>query len=113
LYDEQRRQLFVGDFLYPGTLYAFLPGASRGAYLATTQQLLALIDPSTRIYTAHMAEPPAPVRAPVLEAADLRALQAALFGIEHGELESRGFYPRVFPVRGVVTFATGFPWNNR
>jgi hydroxyacylglutathione hydrolase len=113
LYDEQRRQLFLGDFIYPGALYAFLPGASRSAYLATTRQLLALIDPATRIYTAHMADPPAPVRAPVLQVADLRALDATLFGIEAGKLESTGFYPRVFPVRGPVTFAAGFPWNNR
>jgi len=34
LYDESRRQLFAGDFIYPGTLYAFLPGASRSAYHA-------------------------------------------------------------------------------
>src|SRR5215469_15519245 len=113
LYDEQRRQLFLGDFMYPGALYAFLPGASRSAYLATTRKLLAMIDPGTRIFTAHMADPPTPVSAPVLEAADLRALEATLIGIEQGSLESTGFYPRVFPVRGAVTFATGFPWNNR
>jgi hydroxyacylglutathione hydrolase len=113
LYDEPRRQLFVGDFMYMGALYAFLPGASRSAYLATTRQLLAMSDPLTRIYTAHMAEPPAPVRAPVLEVADLRALEAALLRIEQGKLQSTGFYPRVFPVRGAMTFATGFSWNNR
>ena len=112
LYDESRRQLFVGDFMYPGALYAFLPGASRSAYLTSTRQLLAMIDPATRIYTAHMAEPPAPVQAPVLEVADLRALEAALLRIEQGKLQSAGFYPRVFPVRGAMTFATGFPWNN-
>src|SRR5262249_40173905 len=113
LYDERRHQLFVGDFMYPGPLYAFLPGASRSAYLATTRQLLAMIDPLTRIYTAHMAEPPAPVRAPVLEVADLRALEAALLQIEQGSLQATGLYPRVYPVRGAMTFATGFPWNNR
>jgi len=112
LYDERRHQLFVGDFMYPGPLYAFLPGASRSAYLATTRQLLAMIDPLTRIYTAHMAEPPAPVRAPVLEVADLRALEAALLQIEQGSLQATGLYPRVYPVRGAMTFATGFPWNN-
>jgi len=113
LYDEPRRQLFVGDFMYPGALYAFLPGASRSAYLASTRQLLALIDPVTRIYTAHMAELPAPVRAPVLEVTDLRALEATLLRIEQGTLQSSGIYPRLFPVRGAVTFATGFPLNNR
>jgi len=113
LYDEPRRQLFVGDFIYPGALYAFLPGASRSAYLTSTRQLLAMIDPVTRIYTAHMAELPAPVRAPVLEVADLRALEATLLRIEQGTLQSSGIYPRLFPVRGAVTFATGFPLNNR
>ena len=82
LYDEQRRQAFVGDFVYPGTLYAFYPGASRSTYLATTQRLLALLDPEARIYTAHMADPPAPVRAPVLAMADLRNLEQTLRAIE-------------------------------
>jgi hypothetical protein len=53
------------------------------------------------------------VRAPILEVADLRALEATLLRIEQGTLQSTGFYPRLFPVRGAVTFATGFPWNNR
>ena len=113
LYDEQRHQLFLGDFMYPGTLYAFLPGASRGTYLATTRQLLAMLDPGTRIYTAHMADPPAPVTAPVLDVADLRALEATLLNVEQGKVGGTGFYPRIYSVRGVMTFATGFPWNNR
>jgi glyoxylase-like metal-dependent hydrolase (beta-lactamase superfamily II) len=113
LYDEARRQLFAGDLVYPGELYAFLPGASRGAYLATTRRLLSLIDPETRIYTAHMQDDPAPVKAPVLEVADLRALEGTLVAIRHGRLDSTGFYPRIFPVRGPMTFATGLPWNDR
>jgi hydroxyacylglutathione hydrolase len=121
LYDAERQQLFVGDFLYPGHLYAFLPGASRSAYLATTRQLLSQTGPGTRIYAAHMADPPAPVRAPTLEFADLKALEATLVAIDQGRinpiepesLEAVGSFPRVFPVRGAVTFATGFRWNNR
>jgi hydroxyacylglutathione hydrolase len=113
LYDESRRQLFLGDFMYPGELYAFLPAASRGAYLSTTRRLLSTLDPDTRLYTAHMQDTPAPVRAPVLEMADLKALEAALVAIQEGSLASNGFYPRVFPVRGPITFATGWPWNNR
>ncbi len=57
LYDQERGQLFVGDLLYPGHLYAFLPGSSRSAYLATTRQLLSQTHPDTRIYAAHMAGP--------------------------------------------------------
>jgi len=113
LYDESRHQLFAGDLIYPGCLYAFLPGASRSAYLATTKRLLAIIDPGTHIYAAHMEDPPAPVRAPVLQIADLRALERALTSIEQGDLPARGFYPRLYPVRGAITFATGWAWNNR
>lgn len=121
LYDTGRRQLFVGDFVYPGHLYAFLPGASRSAYLETTKRLLSTIDPQTQIYAAHMAGPPAPVRAPTLAVSDLEALQAALIALEQGKLQpiaSGGLeqvagFPRVFPVNATMSFATGFWWNNR
>jgi glyoxylase-like metal-dependent hydrolase (beta-lactamase superfamily II) len=113
LYDEGRRQLFAGDFIYPGELYAFLPDASRTAYLETTKRLLSIIDPETRIFAAHMEDEPAPLKAPVLHVADLRALESALISINQGDLSSSGFYPRIFSVRGTVKFATGWAWNNR
>jgi hydroxyacylglutathione hydrolase len=113
LYDESRHQLFAGDFIYPGELYAFLPDASRSAYLETTKRLLSIIDPETRIFAAHMEDEPAPVEAPVLQVADLGALERTLTAIEQGDSSSSGFYPRIFPVRGVIKFATGWRWNNR
>jgi hydroxyacylglutathione hydrolase len=113
LYDAERHWLFAGDLIYPGKLYAFLPGASRRAYLETTRRLLQIIDPTTRIYTAHVADDPVIITAPVLEVADLRALEATLVAIDSGKAVSAGSYPRIFPVRGPITFATGFAWNNR
>jgi hydroxyacylglutathione hydrolase len=113
LYDASRRQLFAGDFIYPGDLYAFLPGASRSAYLSSTRRLLAIIAPTTQIYAAHMEDSTVAVKAPALDVADLRALESSLTGIDQGHLRSTGFYPRVFPVRGSVKFATGWTWNNR
>ncbi len=113
LYDADRRQLFAGDYLYPGELYAFTPGASLGAYRRTAALLLSRIDPQTTVYTAHMADPPAPVRAPAMQVEDLRALAATLEAIEHGTVSGEGFFPRRYPVRGVLTLATAFPWNNR
>jgi glyoxylase-like metal-dependent hydrolase (beta-lactamase superfamily II) len=113
VYDADRHQLFAGDFIYPGLLYAFLPGASRSAYLTTTHQLLAILDPQTRIYCAHMADAPDVIAAPILGVADLRALEATLVAIARGNINSTGFYPRVFPVRGPIKFSTGFAWNNR
>jgi hydroxyacylglutathione hydrolase len=113
LHDGERRQLFVGDFIYPGNLYAFLPDASRSAYRDTTKKLLSIIDPATRLFTAHMANPPAPVKAPVLGIEHLQALHRALMLIEEGRMTSSGFYPRSFPVRGELKFVTGWDWNNR
>jgi hypothetical protein len=57
----------------------------------------------------------------MLEFADLQALETALVAIEQGRahpiapgnLEAVASFPEVFPVRGAVTFATGFRWNNR
>ena len=74
LYDANRRQLFAGDFIYPGELYGFLPGSSRGAYLDSTQRLIAIIDPATQIFAAHMADPELAVTAPIMAVADPRAL---------------------------------------
>ena len=113
LYDAGRHQLFAGDFIYPGTLYAFLPGSSRAEYLATTQALLATLDPDTRIYAAHLADNPGTISAPVLELSDLRALEATLVKINSGHLSYSGHYPRIYPVRGPMTFGTGYTWNNR
>jgi hydroxyacylglutathione hydrolase len=113
LYEADSRRVFVGDLIYPGKLYAFLPGASRREYLETTRRLLALLDPETKIYTAHVADDPVIIGAPVVEMADLRALEATLVAIDRGTTVSAGSYPRIFAVRGPITFATGFFWNNR
>jgi glyoxylase-like metal-dependent hydrolase (beta-lactamase superfamily II) len=107
LYESDRRRLYAGDLIYPGKLYAFLPGASRRAYLETTRRLLSMIDP------AHVADDPVIISAPVVEVADLRALEATLVAIDRGTAVSAGSYPRIFTVRGPITFATGFFWNNR
>jgi hydroxyacylglutathione hydrolase len=113
LYDSVRRQFFAGDFIYPGTLYAFLPDASRSAYLATTRKLLALLDPGTHVYAAHMADNPVTISAPELEVADLRALEETLVRLDAGQLRPAGYFPRIYAVRGAITFGTGYAWNNR
>lgn len=113
LYDAERRQLFCGDFIYPGQLYAFLPGASRRGYRDTTDRLLALIDARTTLLTAHMADDAPVVAAPRLAVEDLRALATTLRAIDAGAASATGFYPRVYRVNAATQFATGFPWNVR
>jgi hydroxyacylglutathione hydrolase len=113
LYDATTHQLFAGDFIYPTTLYAFLPGASLAEYLATTRELLATLPADTKIWTAHCCRVGERPSAPWLTMTDLRDLNVALNAIQSGASHSTGFYPRRFPVNQQMTVATGFPWNNR
>jgi hydroxyacylglutathione hydrolase len=113
LYDPAAHQLFAGDFIYPTTLYAFLPGASLAEYQATTRALLATLPADTTIWTAHCCRARERTSAPWLTITDLRDLNSALMKIQSGELHSTGFFPRRFPINQQMTLAAGFPWNNR
>jgi glyoxylase-like metal-dependent hydrolase (beta-lactamase superfamily II) len=78
LYDAERGQLFTGDYLYRGDLFAFVPGSDVGAYLETAHRLLALTGGDVAIYGAHVATPDLAPRQSRAElehlAADLEAL---------------------------------------
>jgi glyoxylase-like metal-dependent hydrolase (beta-lactamase superfamily II) len=113
LYDPAGHRLFIGDFIYPTTLYAFLPGASLSAYQRTARSLLASLPSDTILWTAHCCRAGEGVSAPWLTMADLRDLDEALARVRAGEARSTGFYPRRYPVSRQMTLATGFPWNNR
>jgi hydroxyacylglutathione hydrolase len=113
LFDPANRRLFIGDFIYPTTLYAFLPGASLSAYQATARMLLGMLPSDTVLWTAHCCRRNEGVSAPWLSMSDLRDLDAALTLVRAGEGRGGGFYPRRFPVNSEMTLATGFPWNNR
>jgi hydroxyacylglutathione hydrolase len=113
IWDSSRSLALVGDFLYPGELYAFLPGASLSAYESTARRLLARLPSDARLYAAHMQELPAVPAAPCLHVRDLAALADALRDRRIGTSHSVGFYPAVYPVAGPITVATGFSWNLR
>jgi len=113
LFDPATRRLFIGDFIYPTTLYAFLPGASLSAYHHTARRLLATLPADTVLWTAHCCRKGGGVSAPWLTMADLRDLDGALMAVQAGKAKAAGFYPRVYPVNDQMTLAAGFPWNNR
>lgn len=113
LFDATNRRLFIGDFIYPTTLYAFLPGASLSAYQATARMLLRTLPTDTVLWTAHCCRRNEGVSAPWLSMSDLRDLDTALTAVRAGQAKGEGFYPRVFPVNDEMTLAAGFPWNNR
>ncbi len=113
LFDATKRRLFVGDFMYPTTLYAHLPGASLSAYQASARSLLAMLPADTVLWTGHCCRKNGGVSAPWLSMQDLSDLDAALTAVRAGQARPLGFYPRVFPVNDQMTLAAGFPWNNR
>ena len=54
LFDATSRRLFIGDFIYPTTLYAFLPGASLSA--ATARMLLGMLPADTVLWTTLLSQ---------------------------------------------------------
>lgn len=113
LYDPAAHRLFIGDYIYPTTLYAFLPGASLSAYRRTAEMLLKRMPADTILWTAHCCRSGEGISAPWLTMKDLADLDHALDALRAGRLSPKGFYPRVYPVNGEMTLATGFVWNNR
>lgn len=112
LFDPAKKWLFIGDFIYPTTLYAFLPGASLSAYQATAQRLLGTLPPDTIVWTAHCCRVGEGIAAPWLDMSNLRDLDHALTGIRAWDAQPTGIYPWRYPVDGEMTLAAGFPWNN-
>jgi glyoxylase-like metal-dependent hydrolase (beta-lactamase superfamily II) len=113
LFDTAHRRLFIGDYMYPTTLYAFLPGASLSAYQATARMLMGMLPPDTVLWTAHCCRRNEGVSAPWLSMRDLHDLDATLTAVRRGQAKGAGFYPRVYPVNDEMALATGFSWNNR
>lgn len=113
LYDSTTHRLFIGDYIYPTTLYAFLPGASRSAYQATARTLIRTLPSDAIFWTAHCCRAGEGISAPWLAMSDLRAVDSALTAIRTGRAHATGFYPRRYPVNKQMTIATGFSWNNR
>jgi glyoxylase-like metal-dependent hydrolase (beta-lactamase superfamily II) len=79
LFDQSANILFAADFVYPGALYAQVPGASLDDYLATAESLLTCLDAGSVILCAH-GQPDGTGRhaAPRLSRSDVADLAASL-----------------------------------
>ncbi|MCP5058307.1 MAG: MBL fold metallo-hydrolase [bacterium] len=110
LFDETRSQLFTGDTIYPGPLFAFLPNSSVGDYLATAEGLLARIPEQAQLLTAHRVESPG---APRLAFRDLVDLHSALVKLRAGGLEGEGFFPVIHPINERMTLWADRPGGQR
>jgi len=113
VHDPGAKMLFTGDLIYTTTLYAFLPGSSLSAYLATADRLLATLPGDTVIYGAHCCRNDAPPGAPWLDMDDLRDVRRAVENIRTGTATGRGFIIRRFPVNPRMTIVTLYPFANR
>jgi glyoxylase-like metal-dependent hydrolase (beta-lactamase superfamily II) len=95
LLDLDSFALFVGDFMYPGDLYAFLPTSSMQDYVNATKTVLSKSPSGTRILGGHDG---AGIGLPVLSLADVSKLQEQLLRIRSGGLDGKGSYPVKYEV---------------
>ena len=107
LLDEDSGQLFSGDFIYPGPLFAFLPNSSLPAYLDAADRVLAQVEPRVSVLGAHRLAPPG---APRLGYHDLKDLQATLRRIRDGEQPAQGVYPAVYRVNDSMELLAEPSW---
>lgn len=103
LLDRHARILFAADYVYPGSLYAQIPGADLADYLNTAESLLPVLDAGTRILCAHgKPDKQRLYRAPVLHRGDVSDLAEAL-----RKLKKSGERPEKWPVNERLSLLTG------
>lgn len=107
LLDVDSGQIFSGDFIYPGPLFAFLPTSSMGQYLSATKRVLAAAPDNARIFGAHRTAPPG---APEQSLGDVRDLQSTLIAVRDGERPGTGTYPVSFTVNERVELLAEPSW---
>ena len=96
LLDAGRKQLFTGDFIYPGWLVAFAPTSNLEKYMASIRYLLARTTGDETLYGAH-AVPEHP--SPTLPHSALTDLLNALQAIDDKSLAPVSRFPmRIYPV---------------
>ena len=110
LHDPVRRQLFTGDYITQGALYAFVPGSSLRDYLATAEALAAAVHPEAELFTAHRTSP---FGAPILAQRDVVALRGTLEAIRDGTADGAGLWPRRFRINRRIELWTDFEWTER
>jgi len=99
LFDRAANILFAADFIYPGPLYAQVPGANLADYLATTEALLPQINGQTKIFCAHGApDDKGKHRAPVMGRQDISDLQRTL-----ADLKESGKTPKEATINARMT----------
>jgi glyoxylase-like metal-dependent hydrolase (beta-lactamase superfamily II) len=110
LLDIASAQLFSGDFIYPGPLFAFLPNSGMADYQQGVATVLRTVPEAARIFGAHRLEPPG---VPELEVRDVHALQTTLEAIHDGELAGEGLYPVSYRINDRLELLAEPRWLQR
>lgn len=111
LLDRAANRLFAGDFIYPSSIYAFLPGANLRDYSLSAARLAARLDDDSTVYGAHGCDRLPLVDLPILRKADVLALgRATAAAGRHGEAVGHGIYPREIPVNQKMKLLAKYPW---
>ena len=110
LLDRANGQLFSGDYLYEGPLYAFLPNSHLGDYLGSANALLDQLPEDVAIYGAHRSAPPG---TPVLARSDVDDVRTALEAIREDRLAGEGLYPVRYPVNERISLLAEPGWLQR
>ena len=114
VYDQPNKLLFTGDFLYPTSLFAFMPDSSLSAYVASADRILAALPKDARLFGAHCCRNDGPPQAPWLSLGDLADARDAIRRIEAGTAkDGTGTVIRRYPVNARMTLLTLYPFANR
>ncbi len=107
VWDREHAMLFTGDYIYEGTLMAFMPNSSLQEYIDTATELIDLLPAETKLYTAHRWRM---IGTPIRGYQDLVDLKAALIKIREGDLSGSGFFPTRYRVNDQVEIEADLPW---
>ncbi len=111
LLDEQTHRMFAGDFIYPSSIYAQLPGANLSDYARSAHRVLQALDDSATIYGGHGCDRLPKVDVPTLARTDVADLEKSLVAADTaGWREGAGWYPRKFPINEKMTLLAKYPW---
>jgi hydroxyacylglutathione hydrolase len=111
LLERHSNRLFAGDFIYPGEIYAFLPGANLSDYAASAQRVARILNDASTVYGGHGCDRLPAVDLPILHRPDVTALQKALGLASAGDWrDGTGWYPRDIPVNERMKLLAKYPW---
>lgn len=110
LVESATGMIFSGDFVYPGPLFAFLPGSGMGDYLDGAQAILQSAPNKPRVLGAHRSELSG---LPELTLSDVEDLEAVLLQIQQWELAGEGIYPVIYEVNERMSLWAEPRWLQR